>query len=186
MKHFHRSVVWLRRDLRLDDNAAFSHACAQSDVVAAVFVLDPKLLRSHRVGPPIVQFFFHSLAELRSTLRELGSDLAILEGDAEDEIPRFAQRLDAQAVFFNDDYEPSALRRDATVENTLRSSDIIVERSLDHVYFGANEVTQADGTPYRVFTPYKRRWLTRFGDDPRPPFPSVHKMRQHLLPAAEF
>ncbi len=75
------SLVWLRRDLRLDDHAALFHAAAASERVVAAFVLDPALLRGPRVGAPIVQFFFDSLRALRERLRAAGSDLALLEGD---------------------------------------------------------------------------------------------------------
>jgi len=66
---FRRSIVWFRRDLRLDDHVALDLAARESREVVCAFVLDPSLLRSDRVGPPIVSFFFDALAELRRDLR---------------------------------------------------------------------------------------------------------------------
>ena len=62
-------------------------------------MLDPALLRCDRVGAPIVQFFFDSLADLREALRGYGSDLALLEGDAAYELAALATRLGARAIF---------------------------------------------------------------------------------------
>jgi deoxyribodipyrimidine photo-lyase len=45
-----RSIVWFRRDLRLSDNAALTAAIRQGEVIP-VFVIDPFLLQSDRVGP---------------------------------------------------------------------------------------------------------------------------------------
>jgi deoxyribodipyrimidine photo-lyase len=178
--------VWLRRDLRLDDNAALSRACAVSDAVVPVFVLDPALLRGDRVGAPIVQFFFDALAALRADLRALGSDLALVEGAAVEELPRIARRLEVQSVFYNEDYEPSAVERDVAVTRALNAAGVGVHASLDHVYYGADDILKDDGTPYTVFTPYKRRWRARHDEDPRVPFPSAIEARKTLLPAADI
>jgi deoxyribodipyrimidine photo-lyase len=178
--------VWLRRDLRLDDNAALSRACAASDAVVPVFVLDPALLRGDRVGAPIVQFFFDALAALRADLRALGSDLALLEGDAAAELPRIARRLDAQGVFYNADYEPAAVARDAAVARALNAAGVAFHASLDHVYYGADDIVKDDGTPYTVFTPYKRRWRARRDEEAKAPFTSAIEARKRLLRAADI
>ena len=34
-------IWWLRRDLRLSDNAALSHALRDGDIIIPVFILDP-------------------------------------------------------------------------------------------------------------------------------------------------
>jgi deoxyribodipyrimidine photo-lyase len=171
------SIVWLRRDLRLDDNVALVRAARASDRVVCAFVLDPDLLRGPTVGPPIVTFFFDALAELRATLRDLGSDLALLEGEAARELLALAERTNASAVFYNRDDAPGARARDERVATALRARGLAVDAALDQVYFGANEVLKADGTPYTVFTPYKRRWLERLQADPREPVGSLAAAR---------
>jgi deoxyribodipyrimidine photo-lyase len=178
--------VWLRRDLRLDDNAALWGACAASDAVIAVFVLDPALLRGDRVGPPIVAFFFDALAALRTDLRAIGSDLALLEGEAAQVLPRFAWRLDAQGVFYNEDYEPPALVRDAAVTRALHAAGVASHASLDHVYYGADDILKDDGTPYTVFTPYKRSWRARRDEEGKLPFASASEARKRLLRADDI
>lgn len=176
-----RSLVWLRRDLRLDDSHAIWAAASQSRDVALAFVLDPALLRDPRTGAPLVQTFFNALLALRVDLRRLGSDLALLEGDSAGELLRFAQRIGAGAVYYNLDYEPKALDRDARVERELRRAGLAVRAHCDHVYFGADEVLQNDRSPYRVFTPYKRRWLQRRESDCRQPFASKELLRARLV-----
>ena len=180
-----RGLVWLRRDLRLDDNAALATACAECDVVALGFVLDPAILRSPRIGPPLVQFFFDALTALGGELRALGSDLVLVEGDPSAEIPRLAHALAAPIVYCNDDYEPSARQRDAAVARALAAAGVELRVSLDHVYYGADEVVQTNGAPYRVFGAYHRRWLERLATTPRLPFPPVGASAR-LVPRAEL
>ncbi len=177
-----RSIVWLRRDLRLDDNVALFKAACASEEVCLAFVVDPALLRSQRIGAPLAIAFFSALAALRERLRALGSDLAILE----DELPEralaaLAERIGARAVFFNLDYDPSAVQRDARATEALRAENLHVSAFVDHVVFAAEEIDQNDGRPYRVFTPYKRRWLDRYRFAPRLPVASERAVRRKLL-----
>jgi deoxyribodipyrimidine photo-lyase len=144
-------------------------------------VLDPPLLHSDRVGAPIVQFFFESLAELREGLRAHGSDLAVLEGTALDQLRAFCRHIGAQALFFSDDADPRARARDAAVTSALEEDGITVERCLDDVYYGADEVLQSSGKPYVVYTPYRRRWMERLAVDARPPVDSLRAARGRLL-----
>jgi deoxyribodipyrimidine photo-lyase len=175
------SLVWLRRDLRLDDHVALFRAAQASERVVCVFVLDSPLLRGPRVGAPIVQFFFDSVRVLRERLRAAGSDLALLEGDFAGELLSLARRLDASAVFYNTDYDPSAIARDEHVARQLRRAGIDVHASIDHVYFAADEVVQDGGKPYTVYTPYRRRWNARFAAEPHPPVRSEAAARDNLL-----
>ena len=182
--HFPCSLVWLRRDLRLDDHVALFHAAARSERVVLAFVLDPALLRGPRVGAPIVQFFFDSLAELRERLRALGSDLALLEGDFATELIRLARHVDARAVFFNGDYDPAMAARDTAAIAALRDAQLETHAYVDHVYVRAEDVVQANGKPYTVYTPYRKRWNARIAEQPRAPYRSRDGLAAKLLPAA--
>ncbi|GAC1573407.1 MAG: deoxyribodipyrimidine photo-lyase [Candidatus Elarobacter sp.] len=175
------SIVWMRRDLRLDDHVALFRAAAASERVVCAFVLDPVLLRGPRVGAPIVQFFFDSLAALRERLRAAGSDLALLAGDFGDELVALAHRAGAGAVYYNTDYDPDAVARDARVTNRLRHAGVEVHAFTDHVYFAAGDVLQESGKPYGVYTPYRRRWNARFATQPHPPVHSERALHGKLL-----
>jgi deoxyribodipyrimidine photo-lyase len=176
------SLVWLRRDLRLDDHTALFRAAAASERVVLAFVLDPPLLRGPRVGPPIVQFFFDSLRELRERLRAAGSDLALLEGDFGAELTGLARRVGASAVFYDEDYDPAARERDERVTRQLRDAGLDVQAFTDHVYFGAHDVLQDGGKPYGVYTPYRKKWNARFAAQPNPPLRSASAAAKKLLP----
>jgi deoxyribodipyrimidine photo-lyase len=175
------SIVWLRRDLRLDDHVALFRAIEASERVACAFVLDSPLLHGARVGSPIVQFFFDSLRVLRERLRATGSDLALLGGDFAGELLALSRRVGATAVFYNADYDPDAVARDERVALRLRAAGIDVHASVDHVYFAADDVLQDGGKPYVVYTPYRRRWNARFAVEPHPPVRSEAAARDKLM-----
>jgi deoxyribodipyrimidine photo-lyase len=179
-------LVWFRRDLRLDDHAALAAAVAGCDEVVCAFVLDPVQLRGDRIGPPNVQFFFESLAELRAELRALGSDLALLEGDAAVVLPALARRIGADGLYFNLDVEPAARARDAAVQAAFERAGRSVASFIDHVACSPEDVRKPGGGAYTVFAPYKRRWLERCAAHPPLPFRSLAGLKRKLAPRASI
>ncbi len=169
-KEFDTGLVWFRRDLRLQDNAALSAAlrcCAQ---VHCVFVFDRAILDGLPRADRRVEFIRESLVELDGELRRWAgrpaAGLIIQHGFATDVVPALARALGVQSVFAAHDYEPQAIARDGAVEAALAAQGIALQTVKDHVIFERREVLTQGGKPYGVFTPYKRAWLARLGDAP--------------------
>ena len=154
------ALVWFRRDLRLDDNAALYAALKASRKVWCAFVFDTEILdalpskRDRRV-----EFIRDSLVELNDTLIERGGGLIVVHGRAREEIPRLATTLGVAAVFANHDYEPQARARDDAVARALKVLGIEFRTRKDHVIFEKDEVVSANRAPFAVFTAYKNAWL---------------------------
>ena len=157
-----KSLVWIRRDIRLNDHTALSAAVAESDEVSLVFIFDEKILQKLPVNDRRITFIHEALRELNKELLKYNSEINILFGDPVEEIPKLAKKLGVQKVFFNRDYEKYALNRDKLVTANLKEMDIATASYRDHVIFEASEVLKKDNTPYKVFTPYKRAWITKF------------------------
>jgi len=69
-----RTLYWFSNDLRLQNNPCFSAACANSDELLAVFIIDPAWLRPNRYG--LVSLGQHRYRFLRQALAELQHQLA--------------------------------------------------------------------------------------------------------------
>jgi deoxyribodipyrimidine photo-lyase len=63
------TIVWLRRDLRLADQAAFVAALAQGGPVIPVYVLDDETPRHRRMGAPRAGGSITALPALPPALR---------------------------------------------------------------------------------------------------------------------
>jgi len=156
-----RALVWFRRDLRVDDQAALYHALRSARQVFCAFVLDRDILDALPRTDRRVEFILGALRVLDDDLRKLGGALIVRHGFAADEIPRLAAELGAQAVFANHDDEPQALMRDARVADLLKPFNAELRTFKDHVIFERRELMTATGGPYGVFTPYKNAWLKK-------------------------
>ena len=171
-KQFASGLMWFRRDLRLDDNAALHAALRACARLHCVFVFDTDLLSPLPRADRRVEFIRASLLELDLLLREAsgqpGGGLIVCHGSAAQVLPALARELGAQAVFAAHDYEPFALERDRQVLGRLADVGITLQTCKDHVVVEGRELLTQSGTPYTVFTPYKKAWLARLVAAPIP------------------
>lgn len=169
--NYQRSLVWFRRDLRDYDHAALFHALESSLQVYCVFIFDTHILdlladKADRR----VEFIWESIQELKAALTAKGSDLILLHGNAVQDIPQLALKLQVEAVFANHDYEPSAVTRDNQVQEQLKKESIVFHHYKDQVIFEKDEILTMLGKPYSVFTPYKNMWLNTLTDQDLQPY----------------
>ncbi len=156
------TLVWFRRDLRCHDHAALAAALASPGPVWCAFVFDTDILgaladRADRR----VAFIHASVLELDTVLRAAGGGLIVRHGVAHDEISALADELAVDAVHVNRDYEPDAVRRDVRVEQVLRAQGRRFVSFKDQVIFERDELLTGAGTPFSVYTPYRRAWEKR-------------------------
>ena len=184
-------LVWLRRDLRVQDNAALYHALKNCRQVHVAFVFDTAILDALPRADRRVEFIRESLVELDLRLRELGEThgvehcgLIVRHGEAEHEIPRVAQQLGVLAVFASHDDEPYAQLRDGQVRGRLADHGIALHTGKDHVVFERQEVMTQSGTAFSVFTPYKNAWLRKVNDFYLKAYP-LERHANHLAPRPE-
>ncbi len=135
--------------------------------VQMVFVFDENILaplREQESGNKDnrLSFIIQALVDVNEQIHKFDSSLEILYGDPTIEIPLYAQKIKAQAVYCCEDYEPYAKTRDASTKRELKSKGIEFHTFKDHVILGPREVLKEDDTIYKVFSAYKRKWLEVF------------------------
>lgn len=185
-KTYPKGLMWFRRDLRVDDNAALWRALRTCREVVCVFVFDKAILDDLPAADRRVEFIRESLVELDADLRALGGGLIVRHAVAEEEIPDLAHALDVQAVFANRDYEPAAVDRDVKVFGALANAGITFHTAKDQVVFEQAEVLTKVGQPYTVFTPYKRAWLAKVDSFFLKPYPSRGYAESLVAPPARY
>ena len=169
-------VHWFRRDLRILDNRGLFHACKSEAQILPIFIFDPDILKKFKDKKDRrVQFLWESLLDLSTAIDKKGGKLRIFYGKPADIYKKLIEDGSIQAVYCNEDYEPAAIARDEKISKLLAKSDIEFHSFKDQVVFRGDEVLKKDDTPYRVFTPYKKVWLSKVGDDDL----GKHIIREH-------
>ena len=150
------SVMWFRRDLRLEDNPALVAAsnANKPGKVVPLFVLDPMFLE--RSGAPRLSFLFRSLRDLNT---QMGGVLVVRVGNPVDVVAQVAKEVNATEIFAAKDFAPYGQKRDAAVASALAKFGAKLNHVGSSYAVDPGTVRKADDTPYAVFTPFSKIWL---------------------------
>lgn len=153
-------IFWHRRDLRIEDNTGLYYALNSGYQFLPVFIFDTDILDKLEDKDDARVTFIH---ERVCQLCELyGKSMRVEIGKPLDVFKRLFEELPIAAIYTNRDYEPYATARDLEVSKLAANYDIEFLDFKDHVIFEKGEILTDAGDPYKVFTPYKRRWLAKF------------------------
>jgi deoxyribodipyrimidine photo-lyase len=144
------AVVWFRRDLRLHDNEALTEA-ASADHLVPVYAFDPReygeaeyggarSFRFEKTGGHRARFRRESVADLRASLRDRGSNLIVREGRPERVVARVADRVDADAVHLHTSPCPEEAGVEGAVRGALRERDVDARRYWGHTLYHVNDL----------------------------------------------
>ncbi|MBF2077266.1 MAG: deoxyribodipyrimidine photo-lyase [Synechococcales cyanobacterium T60_A2020_003] len=167
-------LFWHRRDLRIVDNAGLTQARDRTPKITGIFCLDPSILDQDDVAPARVTYMIGSLKTLKEDYQAAGSDLLILKGAPEKEIPKLAQALHAQAVYWNRDVEPYSRSRDRQVADALKEAGIEYCAGWDQLLHPPKTVMTGSGSPYTVYTPFWKNWIKQVKAEP---FPQINDLQ---------
>ncbi|MCI2227575.1 DNA photolyase family protein [Polaribacter sp. MSW13] len=156
------NIFWFRRDLRLDDNCGLFHALNSKKKVLPIFIFDKEILERLPKDDARVTFIHQELENLNNQLKKIESSLTVFYGTPKDVFTNLIQKHHIHSVFTNNDYEPYAIKRDLEIKEFLTSKNINFNTYKDQVIFERNEIVKKDGTAYKVYTPYSKKWLESF------------------------
>jgi deoxyribodipyrimidine photo-lyase len=161
------SILWFRKDLRLDDNLALNAACHAGAPVIPVYIREPDGHGTGPLGGAQMWWLHHSLTALKASLQKAGSDLVLLEGDALEALRTLIDKTGASRVFFNRRHDPAGSSVDVRIEQALGKNDIVVKISAGELLHDPLKLLTGGGTPYKVYTPFWRALEGR-GEPPEP------------------
>jgi deoxyribodipyrimidine photo-lyase len=143
------NIWWIRRDLRLTDNAAL-HSALETDSVLPVFILDPAF---DNLSPRRKDFLYEGLSALDKDLRKRNSYLVIRKGKPIDALRQLFDEVKAEAIYAEEDYTPYARKRDEFIQKLLPLK--LLQGQIVH---HPKSIHKQDGRPYTVYTPYSKVW----------------------------
>ncbi|MDQ0755709.1 deoxyribodipyrimidine photo-lyase [Arthrobacter sp. B3I4] len=161
------TLVWLRDDLRLDDNPALAEAAASGSPLTVVYVLDEVSPGMRPLGAATKWWLHHSLASLAGDLESAGSRLVLRRGPAEQTIRRLAEETGATRILWNRRYGGPERAVDAALKDWAASQNLTAASFQANLLFEPWTVRTGSGGPYKVFTPFWRACLD--AHEPRQP-----------------
>lgn len=152
------SVMWFRRDLRIEDNRALKHALEESESLVLLFHANPEQFIGG--GSKNEAAFFKSVDAFRKELAEEGATLQILYGDLETSFRKLKEELpDWTDIYINRDETGYGLERDWKIVEVFKELNVKPHGYHDHYLHSAEEIKTNTGTAYKVYTPYYNKWI---------------------------
>jgi deoxyribodipyrimidine photo-lyase len=175
-------IVWLRQDLRLDDQPALTAAIETGHPVLPVYVLDDG---DHPLVPGGASrwWLHHSLAALAKDLKRRGGTLILRRDKHPDQaIERLAHELKAVGVFWGRRYDAAEIEIDKGLKSRLGQAGVAAKSFNTSLLFEPWTIENKSGRPYQVFTQYWR--ACRSQPEPAAPLPAPSKIPALAHPPA--
>ena len=148
-------ILWLRRDLRLADQAAMAAAVASGAPVIPVFILDDDTPKHRRMGGASRWWLHYSLKSLDADLRKIGSRLTLRAGKSDEILTELAKETGASAVHCIRHYEPWWRNAEKAVAKGLPQGCEFICHDGNYL-LPAGSVTTGSGGQYKIYTPFMR------------------------------
>ncbi|HAT84731.1 MAG TPA: deoxyribodipyrimidine photolyase [Rhizobiales bacterium] len=159
------AIHWFRQDLRLSDNPSLRHAC-ESGAVVPVYILEDEEAAAYQMGGAS-RWWLHQ--SLRSLNQSLDGNLRLFRGRAADILLALQELYGADVITWTRCYEPWRMTRDEGLKEQLRASKATVISQNGSLLWEPWQVKKADGTPYKVFTPFFRKGCLQSAPPPALP-----------------
>ncbi len=177
-------IVWLRRDLRLEDNPALYAAAESGQPVLVVYIHESPVHQSNKsgarkhdeswsTGGASGWWLHHSLTALSQSLKSAGNRLRIFSGDAGQVLQSIIDTTEADTLLWNRRYEPLAIETDSALKSAFTEQGISVQSYPGNYCHEPWQVRREGKHPYRVFTAY---WRASLKHDSLPLTPTVDKL----------
>jgi deoxyribodipyrimidine photo-lyase len=160
------AIHWFRRDFRLEDNTSLQSASTSGMPVLGIFIFDTEILDKLSKNDARLTFIHQELEKIHQQFAAAGGGLFTFYGNPKDIWQKIISDFNIGAVFANEDYEPYARERDQWVGKFLDSLGIPFQLLKDQVIFGPGEILKDDGNPYTVYTPFSKKWLIKYEQNP--------------------
>ena len=155
------SVFWFRRDLRLEDNLGLNAALLSGLKVIPIFIFDTEIINKLEKNDLRIKMIHAALVKLNDAMLGNRCNVGMYLGNPKAVFESLLKNYKIKIVFTNHDYEPYAIKRDKSIKSFLEKKNVTFKSFKDQVIFEKDEVVKDDGKPYKVYTPYSRKWIEK-------------------------
>lgn len=147
-----KTVFWFRRDRRLQDNEALTHAAGDSTELYPLFVF-PNNLSSLT---PLRQSSI--IESVKSLSASIPSGINTLTGDAPEQVAAFVKQHGIERVVATKAYDTDGMLEQAELAEKLHPLGVVLQLVGSYYAIVPGTVRKDDGSPLRVYTPFYKRW----------------------------
>lgn len=156
------NILWIRNDLRFEDNTALIEAIETSYEENANLTLIFHINKEQiKIGTHSNDYFFSALNVFYEKLKSMGADLLFLYGEPEIAFNNFFKtNKNIFKVFFNISERGYGLERDKKVSEIFEKNNVEIYGFFDKHLHDVNQILNGEGKNYKVFTAYYKKSLS--------------------------
>ena len=143
------ALLWLRQDLRLEDNPALTAALAEGPVLP-LYILDESCGAASR------WWLHHTLTALAADFAARGATLILRRGEPATILADLAAQTGAASVHTARSFAPAQRQADRAVDTALRPRGVAFHRHPSISLFPPERIKTKTGGAYGVYTPFAR------------------------------
>lgn len=184
-----RILIWYRTDLRLHDHEPLHRAIdrhLKASQIIPVYCFDPRQFGTTSYGFPKTgafrtQFLLESVADLRASLRAIGSDLIIRSGKPEAVLPALVQELGITAIYYHGEVTAEEVAVEKALQKQVEAIGVTLHSFWGHTLYHPEDLPFEIAQLPEVFTQFRKATEQSSSVNPTfptptqlPPLPPVH------------
>ncbi|WP_338814567.1 DASH family cryptochrome [Bernardetia sp. Wsw4-3y2] len=159
------TLVWLRNDLRLNDNPVLKKAFDTKEAttnVILVYIFDETNFEKTKLSLPKTgvfrtNFLLESVQDLKKQLQSYGSDLFVYKGKTEDILSNLAQKLEIETIFSSKEITYEEINLEGKVKQVLSKTNTRLDLTFQQTLFSFEELPfELDNLP-NIFTEFRKQ-----------------------------
>ena len=180
------TLVWLRNDLRLDDNPALYHASEfakkNNSKISIIYILENFNLFSTDMGSASKWWLHNSLKKFNENfsqhlIQKTDFDINLFKGNPEKIFSDLNKKIKINGIFWNRRYEEKCVERDIQIKSKFKALNINVQTYNGKLLVEPWNIKGKQNQNLKVFTPYKNSLL---GNHLIPKCLPITKIKHHL------
>ena len=144
------SIHWFKQDLRLRDNPSINYLSEKEEKTLFIYIWD-NINDYLSLGSASKVWLHHSLEYLN---KQLNGKLLIFDDSAINVFKKLIQDFKISSVSWNRCYDQASIKNDAKIKIFLKKHIEDVKSFNGSLLWEPWEILKADGTPFKVFTPF--------------------------------
>jgi deoxyribodipyrimidine photo-lyase len=156
------SIVWFRRDLRINDNLALAAALDTGGDVVCVYIREPDDALAGAHGAAQTWWLNGSLEKLDAALRRRGNRLLLMTGRPQDVLDSLIKKTGAGCVFWNRRYDEVSRDIDSVIKKDLRERKIDARSFEGFLLHDPMALTTGQGKRFSVYSPFWRAFEAQY------------------------
>ncbi|KUP09090.1 hypothetical protein Q75_01190 [Bacillus coahuilensis p1.1.43] len=154
------NIVWLKRDIRLQDHRPLYEASLRGETLV-VYVVEPSIWKDEPLSMRHLHFILESLEEMQNSFNSIGGKLAVFHGEMIDALSLLYTQYGPFRLWSHKEYGPKAL-----LERNKIVKDWMEKNGLHWTEYQATAISQKSSS----IKQFKKEWQV-FMDEPVLPKP---------------